>query len=175
MRILEHRRHSLRDPPSPHLNRAGVALARRIGPTIGPFARVVTSPKARAIETAAALGCVVDEEREELEAMPEPIGRILDRRPPQSFAGFVALVRGNEEIAGYARSQAALWRAELERVPDGGAVLMISHAGLIELGAAGAVPDIAGGWGEPLAPLDGVRLMLDRGRWTDGGVIRAVR
>ena len=56
MRYLEHRRHSMRVQPGQHLNQAGVALARRVGETMGPFALVVTSTLPRAYETAIAMG-----------------------------------------------------------------------------------------------------------------------
>ena len=66
MRWLEVRRHSLtkkgaaRDRGS-HLSAEGVALARFVGASLGPFARVVTSTSPRAIETALAMGFAVDD------------------------------------------------------------------------------------------------------------------
>src|SRR6266545_2150702 len=66
MRWLEVRRHSLtrkdsaRDRGS-HLSADGVALARLVGESLGPFASVVTSASPRAIETAVAMGFAVDD------------------------------------------------------------------------------------------------------------------
>src|SRR3979409_941396 len=59
MRELEVRRHSKRERPRQHLTRWGVALARRVGAGIEPFDLVVTSPLARCIETAFAMGFAV--------------------------------------------------------------------------------------------------------------------
>jgi hypothetical protein len=44
----------------------GLRLARRAGAGCGPFARVVTSPRPRCIETAVAMGFAVDEENAQL-------------------------------------------------------------------------------------------------------------
>ena len=65
MRTLEVRRHTMRVKPGQHLSQAGVDLARRIGNTVGPFQRVVTTSIPRAFETAIAMGCAVDEQVED--------------------------------------------------------------------------------------------------------------
>ncbi len=39
MRIIEHRRHTMRVKPGQHLSQEGVDLARKIGEGVGPFAR----------------------------------------------------------------------------------------------------------------------------------------
>jgi Histidine phosphatase superfamily (branch 1) len=44
-----------------HLSAEGVALARLVGESLGPFAAVVTSASPRAIETALAIGFAVDD------------------------------------------------------------------------------------------------------------------
>jgi hypothetical protein len=62
LRVLEIRRHAERDKPGPHLNQAGVEMARRVGAGLGPFERVVTSALPRTCETALAMGFAVDEE-----------------------------------------------------------------------------------------------------------------
>ena len=43
LRIIEHRRHTLRVKPGQHLSQAGVDLARAVGEGMGPFDLVVTS------------------------------------------------------------------------------------------------------------------------------------
>jgi hypothetical protein len=64
MRWLEVRRHSITKSsargPGSHLSQEGVALARLVGRSLGPFASVVTSASPRAIETAA-MGYAVDD------------------------------------------------------------------------------------------------------------------
>ena len=50
----------MRTPPSEHLSREGVDLARRVGATLGSYDLVVTSDLPRAIETAIVMGYAVD-------------------------------------------------------------------------------------------------------------------
>ena len=172
MRILEHRRHSRRDPSSPHLSPAGVALARRVGPTLDRFDRVVTSPKPRAIETAVELGLRVDAEIPELGTMPEDAGFPGDPSRLASFAEYHSLFRKSEAMATYAGAMVEIWVRELERLPEAGRLLMVSHGGMIESGAVAALGELTATWGEVLGPLEGVRLVRDGGRWVGGNPVR---
>ena len=70
MRIVEHRRHTMRVKPGQHLSQAGIDLARKIGNNLGPFVRVVTSDIPRAFETAIVMGFAVDEQVDELANLP---------------------------------------------------------------------------------------------------------
>ncbi len=63
MRWLEVRRHAHRSMPQPHLSPQGVDLARRAGEGPGHFDRVMTSTVPRALETAIAMGCAVEQPR----------------------------------------------------------------------------------------------------------------
>ena len=172
MRTLEHRRHSRRDPTGVHLNPAGRALARSIGAGLATFNRVVTSPKPRAIETAEAMGRTVDATLAALAEMPDDVGVPMESVRPRTFSDYAGMVRLSATAAAYASSQAELWRIELERVPDGGTLLMVSHGGMIELGAVAAVPRIAPSWGAALGYMEGVRLRWDGRRWISGDVLR---
>jgi len=173
MRVVEHRRHSRRESGDVHLSRAGRALARRVAATIGPFDRVVTSPKHRAVETAEALGFAVDATLPELAEMPDDVGLSDDVLGDRSFADYVRAVERSEAVAEYAHRQAELMRQQLARLTDpDGRLLMVSHGGVIELGAAAARPEEARDWGGPLGHLEGVRLYLDRGKWVRGEVLR---
>ena len=173
MRVIEHRRHSRREPGDVHLSKEGRALARRVAKSIGHFDQVVTSPKPRAVETAEALGFKVDATFAELAEMPEDVGlsgHVLGNR---SFADYVRAVGRSTAVAQYADRQAELMRTQLARLPDSNArLLMVSHGGVIELGAAAARPQEARKWGESLDYLEGVRLYLDRGTWVRGEVLR---
>ena len=172
MRVLEHRRHSRRDPAGIHLNSVGVELARRIAPTIGRFDRVVTSPKPRAIETAEALGFKVDAVLPELGVMPDDVGLAVDELHPRSFADYVRLTERSEAMAEYAHQQEALMREEVRRLREGGRLLMVSHGGIIEFAAAASRPRDALAWGEPVGYLEGIRLTYSRGEWVRGEVLR---
>jgi broad specificity phosphatase PhoE len=171
MRILEHRRHSLRSKPSPHLNQAGVTLARRVGERMGNFALVVTSTLPRAYETAIAMGYAVHEQNEQLAHLPETVARALSDE--MTFADYMALVRRDEAVAEYAAAQAALLRQLVARVREGEAVLVISHGAIIELGAVGALPQAdLSAWGRELSQCEGVRLFYEDGAFVRGEVLR---
>ena len=173
MRVIEHRRHSIRDPAGIHLNARGVELARRVAPSLGRFDRVVTSPKPRAVETAQALGFNVDATLPELAEMPDDAGLSDDEFGSHTFADYVRAIDRSEAVSEYARHQAELMRTHLALLADpNGRLLMVSHGGVIELGAAAARPDDARGWGEGLGHLEGVRLYLDRGKWVRAEVLR---
>lgn len=172
MRILEHRRHSRRDPATPHLSPQGIALARRVGPTLERFDRVVTSPKPRAVETAIEMGLRVDAEIPELGTMPEDAGFPGDPGRLATFAEYLELFRKSEAMAEYSRAQEELWVRELERLPESGRLLMVSHGGMIESGVVAALGERTRGWGEVLGPLEGVRLLREAGHWVGGELLR---
>jgi broad specificity phosphatase PhoE len=172
MRTLQHRRHSRRDPTGVHLNEAGQALARRVAPGLPRFARAVSSPRPRAVETAEALGYRVDATIPALAELPDDAGieSVEDLRR-LGFPDYVRLIRERPAFRRFAAEQADLWQRELERVPDGAALLMVSHGSIIEAGALGAIPELGEGGG-PLDYLEGVELTLDERRWTHGRVLR---
>src|SRR5688572_24465630 len=78
MRVIEHRRHAMRVKPGDHLSQAGVDLARRVGETMGHYDLVVTSPVARAFETAIAMGFAVDEQWPALAPPPQEVQEEAD-------------------------------------------------------------------------------------------------
>ncbi len=170
MRTLEHRRHSRRDPGGEHLNAAGKALARRVAASAPSYDRVVASPKTRAVETAEAVGGRVDAILAGLAEMPDELGLLAER--PSSFADFAALCRRSATAREFASRQLDLWRSELDRVPEGGKLLLVSHGGIIEFGAVAAVPEAAPRWGGPLGYLEGIRLEWDGRHWRRGEVVR---
>ncbi len=172
MRVVEVRRHSLREPYGDHLSPEGIELAHRTAAALSGMERVVTSEKVRAIETAEALGLHVDRTIRELGQIPDEVQARVDEANPRSFAEYVTLVARNAWVRTFAASQVGLWSAELARVAEGGRLLVVSHGGIIELGAAMAVPEEARKWGIPLSVLEGVRLFWDEERWTRGEILR---
>ncbi|MFQ3536214.1 MAG: histidine phosphatase family protein [Aggregatilineales bacterium] len=171
MRILEHRRHSIRTKPSPHLNQEGVSLARQVGEQMGRFALVVTSTLPRAYETAIAMGYAVHEQREQLAHMPEAVDRELNH--PMTFADYMAVVRRGGAAARYATKQAELLRELIERLREGEAALVVSHGSIVELSAVGALPEAdLSAWGGELGCCEGVRLFYEGGVFVRGEVLR---
>ncbi|HTZ61817.1 MAG TPA: histidine phosphatase family protein [Thermoplasmata archaeon] len=172
MRTVEHRRHSRRDPGDLHLSAAGRALARKVGPSLPRFDRVVTSPRDRAIETAEELGHAVDGTDPALAELPDDLGLELGDERFWTFERIATLVRESAVAREYAAAQAERWRTELERVPDGGHLLIVSHGSIIVFGTVGALGDRAAGWGPAIGYLEGVRLRWDGRRWVSGEVLR---
>ncbi len=131
MREVEIRRHSARDRRQEHLSEEGRDLARDIGAGRGPFRFVLASPAARAVETAEAMGVVVDR-TDDLwydfgqGAIPWPL----------SFAEAGAQVRRNpaaQELV--ARLRTSVLQL-VERLDDDERALVVTHGGFPELAAA---------------------------------------
>lgn len=138
-REVEVRRHSKRERPGQHLTRAGVALARGIGFSAGPFDLVVASPIARCIETAVAMGYAVDVVDERL-AGPDGAGETFPQMNEVNWAegraSLAALIDRDGSCAAFARAQAAIWLEALARLPDAGRALIVTHGGAFLDGAA---------------------------------------
>jgi broad specificity phosphatase PhoE len=132
MRELEVRRHSKRQRPGQHLTPWGVAHARRVGATLGPFDRVVTSPLARCVETAVAMGFAVDDVEPRL-AGPDRLGETFPEL--EAFdggagrPGLARLIARGGPLAAFVREQAELWRELVLRLPEGGRGLVVGHGG----------------------------------------------
>ena len=164
--ILEVRRHSIRVKPSQHLNQVGVTLARRVGEGIGPFARVISSPKNRAVETAIAMGFAVDLEMDELGELGKGVEDEVDW--DAGFAAFARVLSHDGPTRKFATHLARLWTKLIEEIPDGGRLLIVTHGGIVEAGALGCLP--ASGLASRTVACgccEGVRLTWDRGRWTE--------
>jgi broad specificity phosphatase PhoE len=160
MRYLEVRRHTLRIKPNKHICQAGVMLARRVGEAMGPFDRVITSTAPRAFETALAMGFAADEQIEALSSYGDDVEEEIDHA--SDFEALARLVRKGKATARFARQQAKLWRTFAQALPDSGSVLMVSHGGVIEIGAIGCLPDADHAtWGASLDYCEGVRLTFD--------------
>jgi broad specificity phosphatase PhoE len=170
-RYLEVRRHTTRAKPGVHLSPAGILRAQRVAQTSGPFARVVTSPVTRAYETAVAMGLAVDEQDERLAMMDDAVE--LELPWPFSFAEAAAAVQRGGAAARFAAAQAQVWRDVVAAVPDGGSALIITHGGIVELGAVGCMPraDHAS-WGPYCDTLEGIRLAFDGQDFVAAEVLR---
>ena len=171
MRTVEIRRHTMRTKPGQHLSQAGVTLARRVGEETGPFVRVITSTIPRAFETAIAMGFAVDEQIGALSEMGEDVDAGIGW--PATFAQVAAAVRAGGAVARFAAEEARLWRGIAAGLPDGAAALVISHGGIVELGAVACAPDADhGSWGPHLDYCEGARLIFDGERLIAAEVLR---
>jgi broad specificity phosphatase PhoE len=172
MKTLEIRRHSVRTQPHDRLNQAGVALARLVGQSMGPFDRVVTSKYSRAFETAIAMGFAVDEQAEILSTYGEY--DVEKEVPwPQSFSVYADAIKANGDAAKYARNLVKFYEGILNTIPEGHSALTVHHGGVVEIGVVACLPgtDFAS-WGGHIDYCEGARLLLEDGRWTGGEILR---
>lgn len=171
MRYLDVRRHTMRAEGSPHISQAGIDLARRIGDEIGRVARVATSTAPRAFETAIAMGLAVDEQVELLRELGE--GVEAEVRWDAGFAAFGRAFQQGGATARFGTALAAMWRAFIETVPDGGRALIITHGGIVECGAVACLPEADhGAWGPACGYCEGVRLGLDGAAFVEVEILR---
>ncbi len=171
MRYVELRRHTMRVKPGQHLSQAGVTLARKIGETIGPFNRVITSTIPRAYETAIAMGFAVDEQLGELAHWAEGVEDVISW--DAGFVTFAENARQGGALEKYVRQQAELITRIARFLPDDGAALVISHGGIVESQVVGCLPDEDfTTWGSPCDYCEGARLFFDGECFLRGEVLR---
>jgi broad specificity phosphatase PhoE len=174
MRYIELRRHTMRVKPGQHLSQDGVDLARRVGSTIGPFNRVITSPVPRAYETAIAMGYAVDEQNEVFSLLA--VGVEDEVAWDAGFAAFAQAVRLDSATARFAWILAQVMRDIASALPEDGAALVISHGGFLEAAAVGCLPDVDfSAWGAYCDYCEGVRLSFDGEQFVAGEVLRVDR
>ncbi len=170
-RTIELRRHSMRLKPGQNLSRAGVELARRVGNSMGPFERVITSTIPRAYETAVAMGFAVDEQLEQLAMIDEGVEDEIAW--DAGFAGWGAAYQRGGAVTRCANKHAAFLREVAAALPPGGAALVVSHGGIVEAQAVGCLPDADHmAWGGACSWCEGVRLTFDGEKFVSGEVLR---
>ncbi|MEH6526854.1 MAG: phosphoglycerate mutase family protein [Sneathiella sp.] len=136
MKTVEVRRHTMRQKPNAHLSSEGIELANFAGARMGNYDRVFTSSLPRSIETAIAMGYEVTECIEKLGSIPEEILAKLNW--PNTLQAISQVIKTNYDCFQFARQQASIWFDCIKDLPDESRVLIISHGGIIELGALGS-------------------------------------
>jgi broad specificity phosphatase PhoE len=158
MKMLELRRHTMRNIPGDHINQAGVSLARRVGEGMGRFDFVATSTLPRAFETAIAMGYAVDAQYKTLAEMDVDLSWSNEGQ----IASIAHALRREYVQAKYSKQQRALLVEIVHRLPKGGAGLIISHGGIVESQAIIlTVNEDFDTWGRTFRYCEGVRIWLD--------------
>jgi broad specificity phosphatase PhoE len=151
-------------------------MARRLGKRLGPFDLVVSSPLARCVETAVAMGFAVDEDYPELAGQDlrgETVPEVDDAHWEAGYAGFGRLYARGGTFADFANLQAEVWRAIACSIPDGGRGLVIGHGGFIEAGAVALFPDADhAAWGRAVRHGEGVLLRFENAACTELEILR---
>ncbi|NIZ60060.1 hypothetical protein DL239_03610 [Sedimentitalea sp. CY04] len=156
MPTLEVRRHTMRTKPGQHLSQTGVSLARHVGQDLSSFDLVVSSELPRAIETAIAMGFAADRMIAELGILPKEVLTAINW--PNSLTNISQIVHENEACRQFSQNQAALWNAILGEMSGDQFALIITHGGIIELGALGLMPvGDPDSWGDAIGYCEGFR------------------
>ena len=164
MKYLEIRRHTMRLKPGVHISPEGVALAKKVGGSMGPFARVVTSCLPRAQETAVAMGFAVDEAIEILGDFPENLKGEIDWDAP--FATLRESLLRSKKVAGFAMTLLQALCKIMEHSPEEQRALVISHGGLIELALVAGFPETdVSSWGADFGFCEGAVISFDNERF----------
>lgn len=144
------------------LSQAGIAYARELGATLGPFACIVTSVVPRARETALAMGFAVDYE---IVSAPddEPIFAELARsrwwEASHPFVAAADIIVKEGAVWRYAQKLLMAWRDMLTPMPMGSTALFIGHSGELELALVAAFPQADHAqWGGCFGYCEGARL-----------------
>lgn len=176
MRYLELRRHTLRESDNPHISQAGIELARRASAGIGPFARIISSPSPRCIETAIAMGYAPDEFYEPVQEQMKRkhVRAVEELLPPETpFTKRAKAMAGHKSGRKYARALVAQWTQLVRRVPPGKCFLVVTHGGYIDDSAVACLPAVDHRkWGKGFAHCEGVRLAFDKGYFVSGELLR---
>ena len=156
MPILEVRRHTMRAKPGQHLSQSGISLANYVGSSMAPFDLVVTSGKPRAIETAIAMGFATDHQVSELGLLPDDVLSALNW--PSSLSNISKIVHEDDACGEFSRRQANCWRTVLDQISGEQVALIVTHGGIIELGALGLSPSADHSlWGDAIGYCEGFR------------------
>lgn len=167
MPYLEVRRHSKRDRPQQHLSTAGVLLARRVGEGLGPFDLVVTSPLARCVETAVAMGFAVTKTLTPLAGV-DGLGEIFPHIAEVDWevggASLAQVMAAYPELRAFVAAQADIWRNIALSLPEEGRALLIVHGGAYLDGVAIYHGVDTATWGRCTSYCEGVRLSYQAGQ-----------
>lgn len=171
MKTIEVRRHSIRERMSQDLSIQGQTLARMIGEELGPFQRVYTSGIPRAFQTAVAMGFQVDEQMELLNTYGDSVEAEIPW--PASFDEYTTPVLRGGAPKRYAERLVAYYTDLAESLPDGGAALVITHGGVVEIGAVACFPNADHvAWGNYIECCEGVRMFWEDGKFVNLEVLR---
>jgi broad specificity phosphatase PhoE len=95
---------------------------------------------------------------------------------PLSCAGYAEVVRSGGAAARYASQLAAVYAKIADYLMDGRAALVVTHGGVLELGAVACLPDADHfRWGTHFDYCEGIRLFWQEGRFVDGEILRVTQ
>jgi broad specificity phosphatase PhoE len=132
MKIIEYRRHSIRNPFGKHLIQKGVDLARKTGNSMSSFNYVITSTKERAFETAIAMGYAVKETLEELSEFNNAVALEIEYEK-LTFSKIKKLLEQPSHTLQFAKNHYNLLISLSDRISEWESLLIVSHGGVIDI------------------------------------------
>lgn len=163
MKIIEHRRHSMRDVGGKHLNQEGLNLARKVGMSFieESFVKVVTSDKERAKQTAVAMGFAITELNEILSTIDEGVEKEISW-DQMNFVNIKQVLEKKGALFDYTEKQKKYFLQLMNGIEDGEKILMVSHGGVLEFGLVAIFPDEDHiSWGDNFDYCEGYRLFFE--------------
>ncbi|OAI39871.1 hypothetical protein AYO38_06765 [bacterium SCGC AG-212-C10] len=158
--IVRHAQRQNRADNSSHLSSEGIAMAQRVGASLGSFDLVATSTLPRAFETAIAMGFAVDQRLEDFHTQSDESAAEVTWYA--GFAAWAEAYRRGAATTEFCDRVAAICRDLIARVSEGGAVLVVSHGGVVEACAVALAPSADhAAWGEAAGYCEGVRLRFE--------------
>jgi broad specificity phosphatase PhoE len=148
-------------------------MAREMAQGLPEFDYVMASTVPRTLETAVAMGYAVDD----LVKVPQKlagqamvvVGHLERWSWEFPWLQFRELAAGHEVVGRYGEWLRDSWAAALERVPEGGRALVVTHGRDIELGVLACLPEVPDdelrGWGEPVHQCEGVTMTFADGQF----------
>ena len=136
--VLRHAERQNRADNNSHLSQAGVEQARSMSSNFQRFDFVVTSPLPRAFETAIAMGFAVDITNPGIQEHSEEIMR--DVVWDAGYAAWATAYQTKASVIAYVDHVTSLLKIWLCKVPDDGALLVVTHGGIVEAMATGLSP-----------------------------------
>jgi len=171
VKTIEIRRHSKRYNHDQNLSPEGIELAKKIGSQIGSFDIVATSPLARAIQTASAMGFKVDQVVEEFSTYGDDVDKEV--KLDSNFFEVSKVVAKGKNASLFSKKVSLALDKIAKQLKDDGSALVISHGGVIELGVVGCLPNYNfKKLGKYIGNCEGVRLFHDGEKFVDAEVLR---
>ena len=166
MKIIEHRRHAMRNIPDPHLNQEGVVLAREVGEKSGNFHKVITSTRPRAFETAIAMGYAVDRTLTALSYIEDEVEKEISWNA--GFNAFSKAYSTDGAFSTWCNTLASIISKTIQLLPEDSNLLIISHGGIVEATAVAFFPDFDfSSWKQNISYCEGIKLYYENGKFTN--------
>jgi broad specificity phosphatase PhoE len=170
MRILEIRRHTMRNKLNEHISSEGIDLAQFIGSKLDPFDLVVTSPVLRVIETAVAMGFAVDETRQVLSELSSDV--FHNSGWPASYDELHKTVNDHRNVSDFAKTQAQAWRDIVGKNHDKKRILIVTHGLFVELGTIANFPNTSNPGCHSIGYCEGIRILIEDEKFLSYEVLR---